>query len=153
VAETARQWAEWRAWAVNAPKATARFVADGAPAAPSDEVVLAFILKRLAAKGPTALLYIDGLKYESSWRATVAPTSLRGENMARRAAEVAGVPFFATGDYLVEAVRRSGQPPYGFANALLPGGHLNDLGHQAVARALVDMVSLMRPALPSDCSK
>lgn len=118
---------------------------------PAPEEVLAFLFTRFASERPAALLFINGLSYSADGGATVASTSLVAEELARKAADLAGVPMRSTSSYLVEAMARSGQPPYGFDNALLPGGHLNELGHEAVAQALVDLVREARPQSAPEC--
>lgn len=147
----------WRAWLSpgSAAQAAAPAAAPAAAAAtrPADEEVLRYVFRRLGDGTPAALLYIDALTYEPDRRAAVAPTSARAEATARRAAELAGVPFFATGEQLAASVARTGQPPYGFDNALLPGGHLNAQGHEAVGRALASLVHDVAPTLAgSGCS-
>jgi len=119
---------------------------------PSSEDVLEFVFRRFAAQTPVALLYINALQYRPNHRAAVAPSSADAEAAARRAAARASVRFFNTAEYLIASVTSSGQPPYGFDNAVRPGGHLNDAGHRAVGRALVDLVREMSPVLPSACS-
>ncbi len=119
--------------------------------APSDVEVLTFIFRRFRAQAPAALLYINGLSYAPHRKAAVAATSSAAEVVAVRAATRAGVSFHDTGEYLVESLARTGQPPFGFNNALLPGGHLNAAGHAAVGHALLDLVDELGPQLASDC--
>jgi len=117
----------------------------------SDEDVLTFVFRRMAAVAPTGILYINALQYRPDRTAIVAPTSAQAEIVARRAAALAGVRFYSTGAALVKAFEQSGQPPYGFTNALLPGGHLNVRGHRAVGQVLVDVVREMGDSLPAQC--
>lgn len=141
----------WRD-AFDAPRSAQAAAAPAvAPPAPAAEAVLGFVFKRLAAPGPTALLYVNALQYAPGPRASVAPTSAGAERVARRAADAAGVRLYDTADALIASVAQTGQPPYGFQNAVLPGGHLNASGHRAVGRALVDLVRDMAPALPKGC--
>lgn len=118
---------------------------------PSNEQVLAFVFHRFKAQAPAALLYINGLKYQPHHRAYVAPTSIAAEEVAIRSARSAGVPLRDTGRFLVAAAEHSRRPPFGFDNALLPGGHLNAVGHEAVARALVDLVHEQSHSLDRQC--
>lgn len=120
--------------------------------APSEEDVLAFLFGRLRAGSPAALLFINGLSYSADGSARVAATSLAAEDLTRRAAQRAGIPIRSTGPYLIDAVSRTHQPPYGFSNALLPGGHLNERGHRAVAHALVDLLHDVRPLPTPECN-
>lgn len=120
---------------------------------PSDERILSFVFRRFRGQAaPAALLYINGLNYRPHRRAFVAATSAAAESVAARAAAGAGVRFHDTGAYLIDSLARTGQPPFGFHNALLPGGHLNAVGHEAVGRALVELVHDMAPALSANCS-
>lgn len=118
---------------------------------PSDEQVLAFLFRRFRNQAPAALLYVNGIKYGPHSQATIAETSRAAQAVARRAADSAGVQMFGTGEYLIESLAHTGQPPFGFQNALLPGGHLNPAGHEAVGHALVDLVHAMGPELPDGC--
>lgn len=146
----------WRAWlpAGSTAQAAAPAAAPAAAASrPADEEVLRYVFRRLGDGAPAALLYIDALTYKPNRQAAVAPTSAKAEATARRAAERAGIPFFATGEPLAASVAQTGQPPYGFHNALLPGGHLNAQGHEAVGRALAGLVRDVGPSLSgSGCS-
>ena len=53
---------------------------------------------------------------------------------------------------LIASVESSGQPVNGFYNDEIPGGHLNEAGHHAVGRALVDLVQEMGSRLPRECT-
>ena len=146
-----KQLRTWSQWLV--PAATA--AASGPPstaARPTNEDVLAFIFRRLASDGPAALLYVDALTYLPNNGAKVAAPSYKAEAIARGAAARAGVRFFTTSDYLLASMQKDGKPPFGFDNAVLPGGHLNPTGHRAVGQALHDLVRAMGPTLPAECS-
>ena len=117
----------------------------------SDEDVVSFVLRRLAERGPAAVLYIDALTYRPNQHAAVATLSQKAEELIRLASERAGIRLFNTSDYLIASVERTGQPPNGFNNAVVPGGHLNPRGHDAVAHALVDLVRDMGSSLPAEC--
>ena len=149
--DTLRQIQGVRSWfaSFSAKKTTQQ--AAPAAAKPTDDDVLSFVFQRLSQRGPAAILYIDALTYLPNRKAQVASLSKKAEDLARKAAERAGIRFFNTGDYLIESVERTGQPPYGFDNAVLPGGHLNAEGHRAVGKALVDLVHGMRSSLPAAC--
>lgn len=125
--------------------------ARAAVSTPRDEDVLSFIFHRFRNQAPAALLYVNGLSYRPHRQAEVAATSVAAEAVTVRAATKAGVSFRDTGAYLVDSVARTGQPPFGFDNALLPGGHLNVTGHEAVGHALVDLVYDMGPNLAAKC--
>lgn len=121
-------------------------------ARPDDVRILEFVFRRMRARSPAALLYVNGLRYAPHHRASVAPTSTEAEMVARRAAQHADLLLRDTGAYLIEANADSKQPPFGFDNALLPGGHLNSVGHEAVGRALVDLVHDSIRKLGRNCS-
>lgn len=148
--DTLRQIQGMRGWfaSLEAKKTTRPAVTASKP---SDEDVLSFVFQRLSQRGPAAILYMDALTYLPNQKAQVASLSKKAEDLARKAAERAGIRFFNTSDYLIESVERTGQPPYGFDNAVLPGGHLNSEGHRAVGKALVDLVHGMRSSLPAEC--
>jgi lysophospholipase L1-like esterase len=122
-----------------------------APARPPTQDILTFVFKRLGDTAPTALLYINALHYGAHDQASVAQTSIDAEAVAREAASRAGLTFSDAGDQLIGAVAQTGQPPFGFDNGVRPGGHLNAIGHQAVARALVDLVQEVRSSQRIEC--
>jgi hypothetical protein len=119
---------------------------------PLTPAVLEFVFRRFRSRGPAALLYIDALAYRANRVAAVGLRSKQAETLAQEAAARAGVPFFTTSRYLIDAVARTGQVPFGFNNSLRPGGHLNPIGHEAVAHALVDALHQMSAGLPAECS-
>lgn len=118
---------------------------------PRDEDILTFVFRRFHARVPAALLYVNGLNYGPHRTATIAATSSAAQAMAARAAARAGIRMHGTGAYLIDSLARTGQPPFGFQNALLPGGHLNVTGHEAMGHALVDLVHDMGPKLAESC--
>ena len=142
-----RGWSAWIASFQGAKKSQPKASSKRA----SDEDVVSFVLRRLAERGPAAMLYLDALTYFPYQHAAVAAPSKSVEELTRRAAERAGIRMFNTSEYLIASVERTGQPPYGFDNAVLPGGHLNLRGHEAVAHALVDLVRDMGSSLPTEC--
>jgi hypothetical protein len=151
VVDALKQLRTWSQWVVPGAAAAAR--GPETPAArPSNEDVLAFVFRRLASDGPAALLYVDALTYLPNNGAKVAAPSHKAEVIARSAAARAGVRFFTTSDYLIASMQKDGKPPFGFDNAVLPGGHLNPTGHRAVGQALLDLVRTMSPTLPTECS-
>ncbi len=157
VVDALAQVNRWRADLAAAPVAAAAASAparaQGAPKRASSDDVLAYVFHRFKEQGPAALLYINGLNYANDGSATVAPTSSRAGEVARRAAARAGVPFYDTGRYLIDSVARTHQPPYGFDNSLRPGGHLNELGQAAVAQALVHAIHDAAGPLGVECAR
>lgn len=118
---------------------------------PHDEDVLTFIFRRFRSQAPAALLYVNGLHYGPHRKATIAATSSAAQVMAARAAAAAGVRMYGTGAYLIDSLAHTGEPPFGFQNALLPGGHLNVTGHEAMGHALVDLLHEMGSELAGSC--
>jgi hypothetical protein len=150
VVDAMSEFSKWRERLLF-PPGSGSDAAGRAPGGPTNEDILAFIFRRFAAKTPAALLYVNALQYHPSSRATVAPSSADAEAAARSAAARAGIRLFNTADYLIASMGNTGEPPYGFNNSMRPGGHLNEVGHRAVGRALVDLVRAMGPALPPEC--
>ena len=148
-ATAAEMFASLQHWSAGSTGAAT--VASSAPARPATEDILAFVFHRLAASAPTAILYINVLRYQPDHRASVAPRSQAAEVVARAAADRASLKMLDTAPYLIESVIQKGQPPFGFDNGLLPGGHLNPQGHEAVARALVDLVHEMQRSGSNGC--
>ena len=93
-----------------------------------------WVLAKLRETAPVLVLDVPQLRYLPGGETELAdPTE--GETY-RRAAKRAGVGYLDAGPALRAAYRRDGQPGHGFHN-LEPGrGHLNEIGHRAVARAL-----------------
>ena len=119
-----------------------------ATARPPTEAIVRFVFHRLSESAPTAILYINSLRYLPNHRAYVPPRSEETEAIARAAAAENGITLLDAGPYLISSVERTGQPPFGFNNGLRPGGHLNPQGHDAVAHALVELIRQVRPSLP-----
>ncbi len=122
VVDALKQLHTWSQWVMPGAPAAASGPTTRA-ARPSNEDVLAFVLRRLATDGPAALLYVDALTYLPNNGAKVAAPSHKAEVIVRSAAARAGVPFFTTSDHLIASMQKDGKPPFGFDNAVLPGEH------------------------------
>lgn len=150
VVDAMAQIDQWRSALAPAPR-EARATAPSVNR-PSSEEVLRFVFRQFGTQAPAALLYINGLRYGPHHHAEVASTSLEAQDVAMRAAHRAGIPLRDTGSYLIAVAESARRPPFGFDNALLPGGHLNTAGHAAVGLALVDLIRDLSPSLNGKCA-
>jgi len=103
--------------------------------------LLSFILRDMARQLPVAVLYIPAFDYGSGRVAVERDESVAVGRLLQELAGNAGIPYLSAGDILVNSYRLSGQPPVGFANNNILGGHLNKAGHRAVAKALLQLIN------------
>jgi lysophospholipase L1-like esterase len=95
---------------------------------------LHFALVALQKKRPLIAIYVPALQYGVRGEVTQAyPWEGRVYASVARTLEI---PYLDTTEALTKAYRATGQPPHGFANAIIGSGHLNESGHEAVGRAL-----------------
>ncbi|HEY4944403.1 MAG TPA: hypothetical protein VII56_23445 [Rhizomicrobium sp.] len=99
--------------------------------------VLALIFRKFAAHHPVVVALVPSLAYGPDRRAT-AGDSLPFRLEVAGACAAARVRCVDLGAALANAYARSGQPPTGFEFNVPGRGHLNTLGHVAVADALAD---------------
>ncbi len=95
---------------------------------------LAFILRDMARHAPVIVVDIPGLNYFHGRRSE--PEAPAASAVYREAAARARARFVDAGPQLAAAFARTGLPPHGFPDLRLGTGHLNEVGHDAVAHAL-----------------
>ncbi len=103
--------------------------------------ILVYLFRDLNSKNPIAILYIPKMEYGANRVATVGKQSVEFEQLIKNAAKLAGVTVSSAEAYMKASYREHGQPGVGFANKNILGGHLNRLGHQATALALLELVA------------
>lgn len=103
--------------------------------------ILVYLLASMNSKVPTAILYIPKFEYGANRKAFTHIDSNEFERLLKNAARGVGVPFLTTDTYMISSYSLHGQPGVGFHNKNILGGHLNKLGHQATAQALLDLVT------------
>jgi hypothetical protein len=103
--------------------------------------ILTFILNEAAARGPVMVMFLPQLEYKGDRRSYLATPSVEEASLFRRAAAQAGVPFFIPDQELQRQFAVTGQPGHGFANMRIGSGHLNALGHSAVAQGLAGFLA------------
>ena len=101
--------------------------------------VMTFILRSMAKKGPVTVVFLPEMEFAPNGASTVAKISSRYARVLERACKAAEVQCINPSDYLGKAYLSHGNPPFGFSNTKPGKGHLNKLGHQAIAESLLDL--------------
>lgn len=108
--------------------------------------VLAFVLTKAAARGPMMAIFLPQLEYKGYRQSQLSGAAAEETSLFRQAAAKAGIPFFAPDQELREQFLISGNPGHGFPNMRIGTGHLNRMGHAAVAQSLARHLSQAFPA-------
>ena len=103
--------------------------------------ILVYLLASMNSKTPVAILYLPKMLYGVNRTAVEDQQSDEFERLLADAASIVGVPLLSTETRMKSSYHEYGQPGVGFPNNNILSGHLNRLGHQAVALALLDLVS------------
>ena len=103
---------------------------------------LAFMLTKLQriSQAPVVVIHFDDLIYREQGLTLLASHLGEGAIFSAAALQV-GIPFYDLTQALAESYQLTGQPPVGFANLILGDGHLNQYGHQAIAKALLPILA------------
>ncbi len=101
--------------------------------------VMTFILRSMAAKAPVTIVFLPQMEFAANGASTVAKLSIRYFNTLNRACTAAKVQCIDPSDYLRKAYLSNGNPPFGFSNTKPGEGHLNELGHRAIADSLLEL--------------
>ena len=101
--------------------------------------ILVYLMEYMKSQTPVAILYIPNLEYDINRTATVDKKSSEFEHVLQDVANVTDIPILSTEPYMVDSYRKHGQPGAGFSNKNILHGHLNKLGHQAVAVAMLEL--------------
>jgi hypothetical protein len=102
---------------------------------------LGILIQQLQKIAPVDLIFVHQLEYKSSRSAVPGPTPMKAERAVRGIVEPLGVSMVNTAPYLIDRYRATGEPPFGFPNSQIGSGHLNPVGHQAIAAALCDLLN------------
>lgn len=106
--------------------------------------LLVHVFRDINKRTPLVVLYLDRIDYGANSKAVIDTSKASFQEFKQiitNAANEVEIPFIATGDYLIKQYAKHGQPGHGFSNKKPRSGHLNDLGHQATAQALVDLLT------------
>lgn len=109
---------------------------------------LAFMLRDMARHAPVVVLDIPELIYHSGRRSALAAPDASA--VYREAARRAGARFVDAGPALQQAYSATGVPGHGFHDVRIGTGHLNEVGHQAVGKALASELSTLAEAGPRE---
>lgn len=101
--------------------------------------IFTFVFTQMKNLAPTSVLYIPSFDYLADRQTIETATSTYVSSVIRQAADNADVPFMRV-DGLDDAYRKGGIPPNGFANGDIRRGHLNTIGHDVTARALIELL-------------
>lgn len=101
--------------------------------------VMTFILQSMAAKKPVTIVFLPQMEFAPNGASTVAKVSTRYAGILEKACKAAEVRCINPAAYLRRTYQTYGNPPFGFSNTKPGEGHLNKLGHQAVADSLLDL--------------
>lgn len=104
------------------------------------EDIFSLFIDKLQRFAPVAILYINQMEYPDADQIIPGKKPYHTSTLIESIALKKKIPFINTADYLVKQYDSTHQPPFGFQNKLLPGGHLNKNGHQAVSHALTDLI-------------
>ena len=98
--------------------------------------LLSYIIKTISKNQKTFVIHIPNISYEKNHRASVSPSSLQATRIFNAAATNSGTNLITLDTPFIESYRQCGQPGHGFMNAVIGAGHINALGHAAVAKHL-----------------
>ena len=128
-----------------APAHAAGGASASAPMATDDDATrarrLGILIQQLQKIAPVDMVFVHQLEYKSSRIAVPGPTPMKAERAVRGIVEPLGVSMVNTAPYLIDRYRTTGEPPFGFPNSQMGSGHLNAVGHQAIAAALCDLLN------------
>jgi len=108
---------------------------------------LRLALEAIQKQTTVTVVYVPALNYKVG-RVVEPQYPWEGTNY-RDVCHALGIPFLDTSEALAQAYRETGQPGHGFPNAVVGQGHLNKLGHAAVAQAIHGWLQTL-PAENSD---
>ena len=98
--------------------------------------VLSHVIKSISKDQKTFLIHIPNISYKENRKASVSQSSSEATRIFNAAATKAGTNLITLDTPFVESYRQCGQPGHGFMNAVIGAGHINALGHDAVAKHL-----------------
>jgi len=95
---------------------------------------LHFALAELQKKRRLIVIHVPALQYGT--HGGVTQTFPWEARVYASVAQTLQIPYLDTTQALTATYRAAGQPPHGFANAIIGSGHLNESGHEAIGHAL-----------------
>jgi hypothetical protein len=112
--------------------------------APSDiENLLKLVFARIERRHPLIVVFLPALEFTVDRQTNMTGSENFAAEIARAAHDV-GTSFLDARDALSEAYAKYGQPPTGFDFNVVGAGHLNELGHHALAKALETKLAKFR---------
>ena len=111
--------------------------------------ILVYLIAKIDAETPTAILYIPNMNFDVNRVATETKESDDFKRLLTDATDVAGIPILSTGPHMIASYLKHGQPGAGFPNKNILHGHLNRLGHQATAVAMLELIKQSGLQCPS----
>lgn len=101
--------------------------------------VMTFILRSMATKKPVTIVFLPDMEFAPNGASSMTRISSRYARTLEKACKAAKAHCVDPSDHLREAYLKHGNPPFGFSNTKPGKGHLNELGHQAIAESLLDL--------------
>ena len=98
------------------------------------------LLRDLNEQAPTTAAYLPQMDFLSAEGPRETERSRTTQGKLSAAAACAGVNLTSLTELLVQAHEENHRPPVGFHNNVAWRGHLNEIGHEAVARALLQVL-------------
>ena len=99
------------------------------------------LLVTLSAKSDIKILYLPKLIYASNGLAEKTKLSASAWETLSSVAQELDIPAASTEKWFKESFIKTGQPATGFANKMLGGFHMNEMGHEAASKAVNSLYS------------
>lgn len=103
--------------------------------------IFGFVTSKLSEIAPVKIVYIPRLEYSDSGRSTLSEDSYYYQEILRELSLKSDIQFASVGSNFQNAYALHLKPPVGFHNAGIKMGHLNELGHAAVGKILVEDIA------------
>lgn len=111
----------------------------------NDDVILiellSHIIKNISSDQKTFVIHIPNISYGKNRKATVSTSSSEATRIFHAAATKSGTNLIVLDTPFIESYRQCGQPGHGFMNEVIGAGHINAIGHAAVAKHLASALS------------
>jgi len=104
--------------------------------------ILTYTFNKINAKVPLYILYIPSLEYKPKGKTASKMKLDNFEKIVKEVAEKNQIPFLSARNFMVKSYQYNNRPPVGFPNNNILSGHLNEIGHQCVATALLELINI-----------
>ena len=104
--------------------------------------ILEYELDVIESIAPLYVLYIPALEYQPNGKSFSTIKSEEFELMIAETTSKKKIPFLSVKKHMQEIYQKTKKPPVGFSNNNILTGHLNEIGHQTVASALLELLDI-----------